>query len=121
MPAPAAQPEWGAITLTYRGTEYRFGPTDADIRIGRSKDNHLVVSHRQVSRHHARIFWQDGVPYLVNLSPNRSCLRSSKGASRSLTYMEKVRLRDSGAIALCSSFGQVRSQDELVAYRLEPR
>lgn len=107
-----------AITLTFAGTARRFAPSDGEILIGRGKDVHIIVPEIQVSRKHARIYWEDGrVPYLENLSQNGTCVRL-QGTGKEQTCMTRMPLQGAGEIALCSRFSQVTSPAELIGYAL---
>jgi len=70
-----------------------------------------------VSRKHAKIVWEAGVPYLVNLSQNGTCVRQgSNGAEH--TNLARMPLQGAGEIALCSRFGQISSPAEIIAFSL---
>jgi hypothetical protein len=107
-----------AITLTFGGAEKRFTPADGEIFIGRGKDVHVTVPEIHVSRKHAKIVWEEGgIPYLVNLSQNGTCVRYGS-TGREHTCMARIPLQGGGDIALCSRFGQVSSQAEIIAFNL---
>jgi len=106
-----------AITLRFAGAERRFSPADGEIFIGRGKDVHITVPEIHVSRKHAKIVWEAGVPYLVNLSQNGTCVRQgSNGAEH--TNLARMPLQGAGEIALCSRFGQISSPAEIIAFSL---
>jgi hypothetical protein len=77
---------------------------------------HIIVPEVHVSRKHAKIAWEDGVAFLVNLSQNGTCVRSA-GTGREETCMTKMALGGSGEIALCSGFGQA-SAGEIISFSL---
>jgi hypothetical protein len=107
-----------AITLTFGGAERRFTPADGEIFVGRGKDVHITVPEVHVSRKHAKIVWEaGGVPYLVNLSQNGTCVRL-KSTGREHTCMARMPLQGDGEIALCSRFGQISSPAEIIAFSL---
>jgi len=107
-----------AITLTFSGAERRFTPADGEIFMGRGKDVHITVPEIHVSRKHAKIVWEaGGVPYLVNLSQNGTCVRL-KSTGREHTCMARMPLQGEGEIALCSRFGQISSPAEIVAFNV---
>ena len=110
-PAPAA------IALTHGGAERRFGPADGEVLMGRGKDVHVTVPEIHVSRKHAKIVWEDGQPYLVNLSQNGTCVRI-RSTGRENTCMGKFLLQEAGEIALCSHFSQIASPAEIIGFAL---
>lgn len=115
--APSASSA-AAIVLTFSGSERRFTPADGEIFIGRGKDVHITVPEIHVSRKHAKIAWEaGGIPYLVNLSQNGSCVRYTS-TGREHTCMARIPLQGSGDIALCSRFGQITSPAELIGFSL---
>lgn len=62
------------LRLVSRAQEYQL--IGAELLIGRSAPCHLIVADPSVSRVHARIFWQEGVPYLTDSgSRNGTTLR----------------------------------------------
>ena len=108
------------LTLRFAGNERHFTPADGEILIGRGKDVHITIPEIHVSRKHAKIVWEDGAAFLVNLSQNGACVRFS-GNGRELTCMTKIALEDSGDIALCSRFSQVASPGEIISFSLTAR
>ena len=120
-PAAAPAPRTGgvaAMTLRFQGTEKRFAPSDGEIFFGRGKDVHVTVPESHVSRKHAKIVWEaGGVPFLVNLSQNGTCVRFAD-SGREQTCMTRMELQGTGDIALCSRFSQVASQGEIINFTL---
>lgn len=109
-----------AIILTFAGAERRFTPADGEIFIGRGKDVHITVPEIHVSRKHAKIVWEaGGVPCLVNLSQNGTCVRL-KSTGNEHTCMARMPLQGAGEIALCSRFGQISSPAEIIVFSLLP-
>ena len=75
-----------------------------------------MIPDLHVSRHHAKIVWENDRAYLVNLSQNGSCVRSAAGSEQTCT--DKVLLADSGEIALCSKFDQVAAPNQIISFSL---
>lgn len=49
-----------------------------EFTIGRKKDNHLPIESREVSRRHARLFWQSGYFYIEDLGSGNGTYLDSK-------------------------------------------
>ncbi len=60
----------------------RFDEGWSELRIGRTPDNDLVLDDPAVSRHHARIFRQDGEVLLEDLGSRHGCLRNGRRLNR---------------------------------------
>ncbi|MBS0336435.1 MAG: FHA domain-containing protein [Proteobacteria bacterium] len=118
-PAPRAAAA-ATLTLKYAGGERRFAPADGEVFMGRGKDVHITVPEIHVSRKHAKIVWEAGTPFLVNLSQNGTCVRFT-GTGREQTCMTKVALEGSGDIVLCSRFSQIASPGEIIAFSVAAR
>lgn len=120
-PAPAPKPAAKAtkvVVLTLGGVAHRFEPSIGEVMIGRGPENHINVSLRHVSRKHARIFWPGGgMPFIANMSPNGCCLRPA-GSNAETRFTDQVPLLGSGDLALCASFGQVSTPDEIIRFSL---
>jgi len=122
---PAENPTAGAgapvaIMLSHGGSERRFTPGDGEILLGRGKDVHITVPEIHVSRKHAKVVWEDGQVYLVNLSQNGTCVRL-RSTGRENSCMGKFLLQEAGEIALCSRFSQTTSPAEIIGFALVPR
>jgi hypothetical protein len=116
-PAEKSAPKVAAVLVKFAGAERRFGPAEGEILMGRGKDVHITVPEIHVSRKHAKIVWeQGGLPYLVNLSQNGTCVRFAS-TGREHTVMEKLALLEDGDLALCSRFSQA-SPGEIIGFRL---
>lgn len=116
-PAPAAKVT-KAVLISVGGVEHRFDPAIGEVSIGRGPENHINVSLRHVSRKHARIFWPGGgTPFIANLSPNGTCMRPT-GSNAETRFTDQVPLLGSGDLALCGSFGQVSTPDEIIRFSL---
>ena len=119
-PPPAAPPPRktvASLLLKFAGAERSFAPTDGEVIIGRGKDVQVVIPDLHVSRHHAKILWENERAYLVNLSQNGSCVRSPAAGSEQ-TCTDRVLLADSGEIALCSNFDQVAAPNQIISFSM---
>lgn len=120
-PAPAPKPAakvTKVVLLTLGGVEHRFEPSIGEVMIGRGPENHINLSLRHVSRKHARIFWPGGgMPFIANMSPNGCCMRPA-GSNAETRFTDQVPLLGSGDLALCASFGQVSTPDEIIRFSL---
>lgn len=115
-PPPPPRKTVASLLLKFAGAERSFAPTDGEVIIGRGKDAQVVIPDLHVSRHHAKIVWENERAYLVNLSQNGSCVRSSAGSEQACT--DKVLLTDSGEIALCSNFDQVAAPNQIISFSM---
>lgn len=117
-PAASAAKLTKAVVITVGGAELRFDPAIGAVSIGRGPENHINVPLRHVSRKHARIFWPGGgMPFIANLSPNGTCMRPA-GSNTETRFTDQVPLLGSGDLALCGSFGQVSTPDEIIRFTL---
>lgn len=117
-PAAPAAKVTKAVVITLGGAELRFDPAVGAVSIGRGPENHINVPLRHVSRKHARIFWPGGgMPFIANLSPNGTCMRPA-GSNTETSFTDQVPLLGSGDLALCGSFGQVSTPDEIIRFTL---
>ncbi|HEY5638406.1 MAG TPA: FHA domain-containing protein [Burkholderiales bacterium] len=109
----------GSLVLRFRMVEQRFGPADAEVTLGRGKDNTIVVPSMHVSRKHARIAWEgmEG-PFLFNLSNNGSCVQFEPSGRVQTCQGEKILLDGSGSIALAGQFGQAAADNEVVHFKV---
>jgi hypothetical protein len=115
---PAAAPvSSSALVLRYGDAERRFGADDGEVMLGRALENHINVPVPHVSRRHAKIVWEGGVPVLVNLSQNGSCVRFD-GTGRQMPCETRMELRGSGGIALAGRFGESPTGADVVYFRV---
>lgn len=114
---PPPAPKGRSLMLKYGETEKRFDAGVGVVVIGRGLENHIIVPVKHVSRKHAKIIWVEGHPVIVNLSPNGCSLRP-RGSNAETPFSDQTPLEGAGDIALCASFGQVSSPEEIVAFRL---
>jgi hypothetical protein len=114
-PAPKVSPS--ALVLRYGEAERRFSSADGEVMLGRALENHINVPVPHVSRRHAKIVWEGGVPVLVNLSQNGSCVRFD-GTGRQMPCETRMELRGSGGIALAGRFGESPTGADVVYFRV---
>lgn len=106
-----------SVILKYGDAEKRFDPGVGVVIIGRGLENHIIVPVKHVSRKHAKIIWVEDRPVAVNLSPNGCSLRP-RGSNKETPFTDQMPLEGAGDLALCASFSQVSSQEEIVGFRL---
>lgn len=93
-------------------------PGGAGMRIGRDKDNDLVVESHFASRVHARLSARDGHFVLQDLSSNGTYLLADGNSAEILLRREEAVLSDRGWIGLGNS--AARHGDHTLRYRVEP-
>ncbi|MBS0336689.1 MAG: FHA domain-containing protein [Proteobacteria bacterium] len=114
-PAPAPKP---TLVLSHAGKDYRFSPGVAEIVIGRSRENAIVLESKYVSRSHAQVAWPAGAaPRLKNLSRTGTSLRPD-GATQAMACSGEVELHGSGAIGLSEDFAGAESRGDVIRYRI---
>lgn len=107
------------LVLQYKGVERRFGPGDGEVELGRALENHVNVPVLHVSRRHAKIIWESGDAYLINLSQNGSCVQFDASGQQQECVDAPVRLEGSGSIALASRFGESPTGADVVKFSLD--
>ena len=106
------------LKITYQG-ELRVERSDgAGLRIGRDKENDLVVESHFASRVHARVFAREAHFVLQDLSSNGTYLLSDGNSAEILLRREEAVLSDRGWIGLGNS--AARHGDHALRYRVEP-
>jgi hypothetical protein len=116
-PAPARKP---TLVLSHGGKDYRFSPGVAEIVIGRSRENAIVLESKFVSRSHAQVAWPaGGAPRLKNLSRTGTSLRPY-GATQAMNCTGEVELHGSGAIGLSEHFADAESRGDVIRYSVAP-
>jgi len=111
------QPGQWVLKLTYQGETYTVEPTAA-IRLGRDKENEVVVASHLASRVHARIFAREGHFVLADQSSNGTFLLADNANEVLLRRAEAV-LGERGWIGLGSPAAS--HGDHVLRYRLERR
>lgn len=122
-PAFAAAPppvQIPTLVLSHGGKEYRFAQGVADIVIGRSPENAIVLKSKSVSRSHVQLAWPAGpgsVPVLKNLSSAGTALRLD-GTAQTVQCKGDVLLQASGTIALGADFAAAEADGDVIQFRL---
>lgn len=120
-PAPlreAAPAPVSTLVLSHGGKEYRFSPGVADIVIGRSAGNAIVIPSKYVSRTHAQISWPLGSePGLRNLGTAGTSL-AMDGRTERVPAVGEVILRGSGSIGLAGDFAEARAEGDVLEFRV---
>ena len=116
--AALARTKETVLKITYQG-ELRVERADgAGLRIGRDKENNLVVESHFASRVHARVFARDGHFVLADQSSNGTYLLADGNSAEILLRREEAVLGDRGWIGLGNS--AMRHGDHALRYRVEP-
>jgi pSer/pThr/pTyr-binding forkhead associated (FHA) protein len=72
------------VQVVFKGKVLQSVPFDRDLlRIGRSRDNDLVIDNLAVSRHHALLFLRDGQVILEDQGSENGCLVNGRHVARS--------------------------------------
>jgi hypothetical protein len=106
------------LKITYQGEMRVQRPGGAGLRIGRDKENDLVVESHFASRVHARLFAREGHFVVQDLSSNGTYLLSDGNSAEILLRREEAVLSDRGWIGLGNS--AARHGDHALRYRVEP-
>lgn len=116
--ASMARAREAVLKLTYRGEPRLMRSAGTDMRIGRDKDNDLVVDSHFASRVHARVYSREGHFVLQDLSSNGTYLLSDGNSAEILLRREEAVLGERGWIGLGNS--ATRHGDHTLRYRVEP-
>jgi hypothetical protein len=106
------------LKLTHQGELRVVRSAGAGMRIGREKDNDLVVESHFASRVHARVFPREGHFVLQDLSSNGTYVLSDGNSAEILLRREEAVLGERGWIGLGNS--ATRHGDHTLRYRVEP-
>jgi class 3 adenylate cyclase len=106
------------LKLTYGGELRVLRSSGAGIRIGRDKENDLVVESHFASRAHARLYPREGHFVLQDLSSNGTYLLGDGSTSEILLRREEAVLTERGWIGLGNS--AARHGDHALRFRVEP-
>lgn len=106
------------LKLTYGGELAVVRSSGAGMRIGRDKDNDLVVESHFASRTHARIYPREGHFVLQDLSSNGTYLLADGSTAEILLRREEAVLTERGWIGLGNS--ATRHGDHTLRFRIEP-
>lgn len=106
------------LKLTYGGELRVVRTAGAGMRIGRDKDNDLVVESHFASRSHARIYPREGHFVLQDLSSNGTYLLVDGSTAEILLRREEAVLTERGWVGLGNS--AARHGDHTLRFRVEP-
>ena len=106
------------LKITYQGELRVERAGGTGLRIGRDKENDLVVESHFASRSHARVFAREGHFVLQDRSSNGTYLLSAGNRAEILLRREEAVLSDRGWIGLGNS--AARHGDHALRYRVEP-
>jgi class 3 adenylate cyclase len=106
------------LKLTYGGDLRVVRSAGGGLRVGRDKDNDLVVESHFASRAHARIYPREGHFVLQDLSSNGTYLLSDGSTAEILLRREEAVLAERGWIGLGNS--AARHGDHTLRFRVEP-
>lgn len=71
------------VQVVFRGKVVQSVPFDREVlRIGRSRDNEVVIDNLSVSRHHAKLWMREGQVILEDQGSENGCLVNGRRASR---------------------------------------
>jgi adenylate cyclase len=106
------------LKITYQGELRVVRSSGAGLRVGRDKDNDLVVESHFASRAHARLYPREGHFVLQDLSSNGTYLLVDGSTSEILLRREEAVLTERGWIGLGNS--AARHGDHTLRFRVEP-
>lgn len=106
------------LKITYQGELVVVRSAGQGLRIGREKDNDLVVASHFASRQHARVFPREGHFVLQDVSSNGTYLLGDGNTQEILLRREEAVLSERGWIGLGNSAS--RHGDHALRFRVEP-
>jgi hypothetical protein len=106
------------LKLSRAGQLYIVRSTGPSVRIGREKDNDVVVDSQFASRLHARVFAREGHFVIADQSSNGTYLLADGNSAEILLRREEAVLGERGWIGLGNS--ATRHGDHALRYRVEP-
>ena len=106
------------LKITYQGELHVVRSGGAGMRIGRDKENDLVVESHFASRVHSRLYAREGHFVLQDQSSNGTYLLADGSSAEILLRREEAVLSDRGWIGLGNS--AARHGDHTLRYRIEP-
>jgi len=106
------------LKLTCQGVLRVLRSDGPAMRIGRDKDNDLVIASHFASRVHARVFARDGHFVLADQSSNGTYLLADGNSAEILLRREEAVLGERGWIGL--GYSATRHGDHTLRYRVEP-
>jgi adenylate cyclase len=105
------------LKLAYQGDTHVVRSAGAGLRIGRDKENDVVVESHFASRVHARVFSREGHYVLQDLSSNGTYLLGDGSSAEILLRREEAVLGERGWIGLGNS--AARHGDHTLRFRVE--
>jgi len=109
--------QW-VLKLSYRDESFTIDP-NASVRIGRDKQNEVVVPSQHASRLHARVFGRDGNFVIADQSSNGTFVMVDGSTREIRLRREEALLGERGTIGLGSPTSG--GGDHLLQYRLQRR
>ena len=106
------------LKLSRAGQLYIVRSTGPSVKIGREKDNDVVVDSQFASRLHARVFAREGHFVIQDQSSNGTYLLADGNSAEILLRREEAVLGERGWIGLGNS--ATRHGDHALRYRVEP-
>lgn len=105
------------LKISYEGATHVVRSDGGALRIGRDKDNDLVVESHFASRQHARLYSREGHFVLQDLSSNGTYLLADGNSAEILLRREEAVLGERGWIGLGNS--ATRHGDHALRFRVE--
>ena len=109
--------QW-VLKLSYGDDSFTVDPADS-VRIGRDKDNDVVVPSQHASRLHARVFGREGNFVIADQSSNGTFVMVDGGTREIRLRREEALLGERGTIGLGSP--TTPAGDHLLHYQLQRR
>lgn len=116
--ATATRSRETVLKLSRAGQLHIVRSTGPAVRIGREKDNDVVVDSQFASRVHARVFAREGHFVIADQSSNGTYVLADGNSSEILLRREEAVLGERGWIGLGNS--ATRHGDHALRYRVEP-
>jgi hypothetical protein len=118
IPSTITRTRETVLKLTHQGELRVLRSGGTGMRIGRDKDNDLVIDSHFASRVHARVYAREGHFMLVDQSSNGTYVLADGNSAEILLRREEAVLGERGWIGLGNS--ATRHGDHALRYRVEP-
>lgn len=118
LPSTITRTRETVLKLTHQGELRVLRSGGTGMRIGRDKDNDLVIDSHFASRVHARVYAREGHFMLVDQSSNGTYVLADGNSAEILLRREEAVLGERGWIGLGNS--ATRHGDHALRYRVEP-